>query len=158
MSLYIVNEAVVEMNAKEYSFGEEERKFILEFAFKSQDKELTKQLMMELKHSNQNSEVVMKRFDALLDQKPTWLTQIENLLVALEMYRIEEEKAINRLLEIMRAYNIDISEDMLRSQPLDEVKERISNEISLKEEVGLCQNYKTQSRLSESHMTGLKLQ
>ncbi|MDF2907790.1 MAG: hypothetical protein K0R34_3111, partial [Herbinix sp.] len=67
----------------------------------------------------------------LLDQKPVWLTQIENLLVALEMYRIEEEKAINRLSEIMRAYDIDISEDMLRNQPLDEIKEHVKKGISL---------------------------
>jgi len=26
--------------------------------------------------------------------KPAWVEQVENLLVALEMYRVEEEKAI----------------------------------------------------------------
>ena len=99
MSLNVVNEAVVEMDSKKHSFGEMERKFILEFAFKSQDKELTKQLIMELMNPDVDSHMVMNRFGILLDQKPVWLTQIENLLVALEMYRIEEEKAINRLSE-----------------------------------------------------------
>lgn len=131
MSLNVVNEAVVIMDTQRYPFGEEERKFILEFAFKSQDKELTKQLIMELINSDRSSQMVMNRFTALLDQKPAWLAQIENLLVALEMYRIEEEKAINRLTEIMRAYEIDISEDMLRNQPLDEIKERMKKGISL---------------------------
>lgn len=131
MSLNVVNEAVVVMDEQKHLFGEEERKFILEFAFKSQDKELTKQLIMELMNSDRSSQMVMNRFTALLDQKPAWLVQIENLLVALEMYRIEEEKAINRLTEIMRAYEIDISEDMLRNQPLDEIKERMKKGISL---------------------------
>lgn len=131
MSLNVVNEAVVVMDEQKHLFGEEERKFILEFAFKSQDKELTKQLIMELMNSDRSSQMVMNRFTALLDQKPAWLAQIENLLVALEMYRIEEEKAINRLTEIMRAYEIDISEDMLRNQPLDEIKERMRKGISL---------------------------
>lgn len=131
MSLNVVNEAVVVMDEQKHLFGEEERKFILEFAFKSQDKELTKQLIMELMNSDRSSQMVMNRFTALLDQKPVWLAQIENLLVALEMYRIEEEKAINRLTEIMRAYEIDISEDMLRNQPLDEIKERMKKGISL---------------------------
>lgn len=131
MSLNVVNEAVVVMDEQKHLFGEEERKFILEFAFKSQDKELTKQLIMELMNSDRSSQMVMNRFTALLDQKPIWLAQIENLLVALEMYRIEEEKAINRLTEIMRAYEIDISEDMLRNQPLDEIKERMKKGISL---------------------------
>jgi hypothetical protein len=131
MSLNVVNEAVVVMDAKKHLFGDEERKFILEFAFKSQDKELTKQLITELMSSDRNSQMVMNRFAVLLDQKPAWLVQIENLLVALEMYRIEEEKAINRLSEIMRAYEIDISEDMLRNQPMDEIKERMKKEISI---------------------------
>lgn len=131
MSLNVVNEAVVVMDEQKHLFGEEERKFILEFAFKSQDKELTKQLIMELMNSDRSSQMVMNRFTALLDQKPAWLAQIENLLVALEMYRIEEEKAINRLTEIMRAYEIDISEDMLRNQPLDVIKERMRKGISL---------------------------
>lgn len=131
MSLNVVNEAVVEMDSKKHSFGEIERKFILEFAFKSQDKELTKQLILELMNPDVDSHMVMNRFGILLDQKPVWLTQIENLLVALEMYRIEEEKAINRLSEIMRAYDIDISEDMLRNQPLDEIKEHVKKGISL---------------------------
>lgn len=131
MSLNVVNEAVVVMDEQKHLFGEEERKFILEFAFKSQDKELTKQLIKELMNSDRSSQMVMNRFTALLDQKPVWLAQIENLLVALEMYRIEEEKAINRLTEIMRAYEIDISEDMLRNQPLDEIKERMRKGISL---------------------------
>ena len=131
MSLNIMNEAIVAMDAKRYSFEEEERKFILEFAFKSQDKELTMQLIKEFMKLDQDSQMIMKRFDSLLEKKPMWLTQIENLLVALEMYRIEEEKAINRLTEIMRAYEIDISEDMLRYQPLDEIKERMKKGISL---------------------------
>lgn len=125
-----MNEAVVVMDAQRYPFGEE-RKFILEFAFKSQDKQLTKQLIMELMNPDKKRQMIMNRFAALLDQKPVWLAQIENLLVALEMYRIEEEKAINRLAEIMRAYDIDISEDMLRNQPTDEIKERMKKEISL---------------------------
>ena len=131
MSLNVVNEAVVIMDGQKHLFGEEDRKFILEFAFKSQDKELTKQLIMELMNSDRSSQMVMNRFTALLDQKPVWLAQIENLLVALEMYRIEEEKAINRLTKIMRAYEIDISEDMLRNQPLDEIKERMKKGIRL---------------------------
>ena len=36
--------------------------------------------------------------------KPAWVEQVENLLVALEMYRIEEEKAINHLADILTAF------------------------------------------------------
>lgn len=131
MSLNVINDAVVEMDARKSPFGEEEKKFVLEFAFKSQDKELTKHLIIELMDLSKNPQEIMKRFSALLDQKPVWLSQIENLLVALEMYRIEEEKAIHRLAEIMNAYNIDISEEMLRTQSSEEIKERMKQEISI---------------------------
>ena len=131
MSLNVINEAVVEMDARKSPFGEAEKRFVLEFAFKSQDKELTQHLIKEMMDSDKNSQEVMKRYGTLLDQKPIWLSQIENLLVALEMYRIEEEKAIHRLAEIMNAYNIDISEEMLRNQPIEEIKEQMKKEISL---------------------------
>ena len=39
--------------------------------------------------------------------KPAWVEQVENLLVALEMHRIEDEKAINHLADILTAYGID---------------------------------------------------
>jgi len=131
MSLNVINEAIVEMDARKYSFGEEEKRFVLEFAFKSQDMELTQHLIKELMDLYKNPQEVRKKYGALLDQRPIWLSQIENLLVALEMYRVEEEKAINRLAEIMNAYNINISEEMLRNQPIEEIKEQMKKEISL---------------------------
>ena len=39
----------------------------------------------------------MVTYRSKYDMKPAWVEQVENLLVALEMYRIEEEKAINHL-------------------------------------------------------------
>ena len=54
--------------------------------------------------------------------KPAWVEQVENLLVALEMYRIEEEKAINHLADILTAYGIDAVSythlDVYKRQPL----------------------------------------
>ena len=41
------------------------------------------------------SDEIMVTYRAKYDMKPAWVEQVENLLVALEMYRIEEEKAIN---------------------------------------------------------------
>ena len=51
----------------------------------------------------------MVTYRAKYDMKPAWVEQVENLLVALEMYRIEEEKAINHLADILNAYGIDVS-------------------------------------------------
>lgn len=57
--------------------------------------------------------------------KPNWVGQIENLLVALEMYRIEEEKAINRLTDILKVYGIDVSEEEIRQTDTEELKTKV---------------------------------
>ena len=59
--------------------------------------------------------------------KPAWVEQVENLLVALEMYRIEEEKAINHLADILTAYGIDVSAEetvLQRQKRLKQQSER----------------------------------
>ena len=67
----------------------------------------------------------------MLDEKPVWIGQIENLLIALEMYRIEEEKAINRLADILNAYGIDVTADEIRTVGTNDLKERVKREITL---------------------------
>ena len=54
--------------------------------------------------------------------------QIENLLVALEMYRIEEEKAINRLADILKVYGIDVSAEEIRQIDTEELKTKVKKE------------------------------
>ncbi len=60
--------------------------------------------------------------------KPNWVEQIENLLVALEMYRIEEEKAINRLADILKVYGIDVSAEEIRQIDTEELKTKVKKE------------------------------
>ena len=40
----------------------------------------------------------------LADKKPEWAEQIENLVIALEMYRIEEDKAVKRITDFLTAH------------------------------------------------------
>ena len=67
-----------------------------QFAFRSGSKEDTISLIEALAHSTDKvqSEEIMFTYRSKYDIKPAWVEQVENLLVALEMYRIEEEKAI----------------------------------------------------------------
>lgn len=50
---------------------------------------------------------------------------IENLLVAIEMYRAEEAKAISRLSEVLTAYGVDVSEDALLRADSEEIREKM---------------------------------
>ena len=60
-----------------------------------------------------------------MGNKPDWIRQVENLLVALEMYRLEEEKAVNRLAEILKAYGIELSVEELKEIPQDKIREQL---------------------------------
>jgi len=56
------------------------------------------------------------------------VVQIENLLVALEMYRIEEEKAINRLADILSAYGINVTIEEIRRTDTEELLTKVKKE------------------------------
>ena len=124
MNLAVVNEAVTEMNGVEHQFTEEEKNFVVQFAFRSGSKEDTICLIEALGHSadKAESDEIMVTYRSKYDMKPAWVEQVENLLVALEMYRIEEEKAINHLADILTAYGIDVSAEEIRTTETETLK------------------------------------
>ena len=58
--------------------------------------------------------------------------QVENLLVALEMYRIEEEKAINHLADILTAYGIDVSAEEIRTTETETLKTTVREKVEVR--------------------------
>ena len=112
MNLAVVNEAVTEMNGVEHQFTEEEKNFVVQFAFRSGSKEDTISLIEALAHSA--------------------VEQVENLLVALEMYRIEEEKAINHLADILTAYGIDVSAEEIRTTETETLKTTVREKVEVR--------------------------
>lgn len=64
--------------------------------------------------------------------KPAWVEQAENLLVALEMYRIEEEKAISHLSDILTAYGIDVSAEEIRNTKPEEIRTTIREKAEVR--------------------------
>ena len=136
MGLTIISETVTEMCKLKHSFSDGEKEFVVQFAFKSGDKTLTNQLIDELAacENDQESEKVMEQYMSMIDMKPVWVSQIENLLVSIEMYRIEEEKAINRLAEVLTAYGVDVTEEQVRRADAEEIKEKVNESRSRQEE------------------------
>lgn len=76
----------------------------------------------------------MEQYAKMIDMKPMWVSQIENLLVSIEMYRIEEEKAINRLAEVLTAYGVDVTEEQVRRADAEEIKEKVNESRREQEE------------------------
>ena len=139
MGLQEISEATKCMACVTHVFTEAEKEFILQFACKTGDKELTNKLIDELMAGEKDREFIFKRYQTMVDFRPDWINRIENLLVALEMYRQEEEKAVKRLSDILCAYHIEVPEEVLRGPNLDIVKERIKREAGLQEVNGTCQ-------------------
>ena len=129
MSLDIINETAVKLLQDARHLSEEKKSFVVEFAFKTNDKELTIKLIDELIQKDSDFQSTKEKFETMYDIKPKWICQIENLLVALEMYRIEEERAINRLSDILSAYGITLTGDEIRQMDTQELKERVQKEV-----------------------------
>lgn len=131
MSLVAISETVEVLNHKQPILTEEEKQFVVQFAFKTGDKELTNKLIDELSAPEKDREVIISKYTALVDMKPQWLEHIENLLVAIEMYRIEEEKAVKRLADVLNAYGIDVTIDEIRTADPKELKQKVHKEAVL---------------------------
>ena len=136
MGLTIISETVSEMCKLKHSFSDGEKEFVVQFAFKSGDKSLTNQLIDELSQceDGQESQSIIEKYAKMIDMKPHWVSQIENLLVSIEMYRIEEEKAINRLAEVLTAYGVDVTEEQVRRADAEEIKEKVNESRREQEE------------------------
>lgn len=139
MGLQEIAEATKGIACVTHVFSEAEKEFILQFGCKTGDKELTNGLIDELMAGDTDRESIFKKYQTMVDFRPDWINRIENLLVALEMYRQEEEKAVKRLSDILSAYHIEVPEEELRGPNLDSVKERIKREADLQEVNSACQ-------------------
>lgn len=131
MSLVAISETMEVLNHNQPFLAEEEKQFVAQFAFKTGDKELTNKLIDELSAPEKDREAIISKYTALVDMKPQWLEHIENLLVAIEMYRIEEEKAVKRLADVLNAYGIDVTIDEIRTADPKELKQKVCKEAAL---------------------------
>lgn len=100
-----------------------DKEYVVQFAFRTGDGELTNKLIDELIQPGADRESVYQRFNALADFQPDWIRGIENLLVSLELYRVQEEQAIKTLAEILSAYGIELSEKEIRELSSEEIRE-----------------------------------
>lgn len=136
MSLLMISETMCEKEEILRTLSKDEKEFIMQFAFKTSDKELTEKLIEEMADARDGDEMdaIRKKYSAMYEVKPAWLNQIENLLISIEMYRAQEEKAINTLVEVLGAYGIDVSEEELRQTNVEEIKDKVAESQKEEEE------------------------
>ena len=125
MEIGAIKETAILLTEGRAALTEEEKQFVIQFAFKTEDKELTNKLIDELIMAEGDRSAIITRFQTQLDPKPEWLEQIENLLVSVELYRLEEEKALKQLTDVLGAYGIDVSVEELQKSDTKAIKEMI---------------------------------
>jgi len=131
MSLVAVAETADLINSKQVVLSETDKEFVMQFAFSTGDKELTNKLIDELVEDGADKWAVLQKYSALMEFQPDWIRKIENLLVALEMYRVQEEKAIQTLSEILTAYGTDLTVDEIMEIPADKVREHLEKKETM---------------------------
>lgn len=125
MSLIMITESMKLMEKKNIRLGAKEKEFVLQYAFQTGSPELTEKLIEELAKEDADFEKIKAKFEQANRKVPDWVEQIENLLVALEMYRIEEEKAIKRIADFLRSNGVEIDEAELLESDTDKVKDMV---------------------------------
>ena len=115
---------LMDNTSPDISFADKE--FVAAYAFRTGDMELVNKLIEELQEKDADREAVRTRYMQLAEKKPEWAEQIENLVIALSMYRNEEEKAVKKITEFIKAHGIDITESFVRESDASELRNMIS--------------------------------
>lgn len=131
MSLVAVAETADLINSKQAVLSETDKEFVMQFAFSTDDKELTNKLIDELIEDDADKWAVIQKYSVLMGAQPDWIRRIENLLVALEMYRVQEDKAIQTLSELLTAYGADLSVEEIKEMSTDKVREHIEKKETM---------------------------
>lgn len=58
-----------------------------------------------------------------------WIQQIEELINSLELFRMEEEVALNRITNILNAYGAEVFIEDMKNKETVEIKDIIKDEI-----------------------------
>lgn len=131
MGLVAVAETADLINEKQAALSETDKEFVVQFAFSTGDKELTNKLIDELIEDGADKGAVLQKYSTMTGFQPDWIRRIENLLVALEMYRIQEERAIQTLAELLTVYGADLTVDEIMEMPTDKVREHFEKKDTL---------------------------
>ncbi len=131
MGLVAIAETAELIGSKQAALSVTDKEFVLQFAFSTGDKELTNKLIDELIEEDADKWAVLQKYSVLMEPQPDWIRKIENLLVALEMYRMQEEKAIQSLSELLAAFGVDLTVDELKEMPADKVREQLGKKEAL---------------------------
>lgn len=93
---------------------------------------------------------VPKQETTIEEVAPRWISRIDNLINALEIYRNEEAKAIHRLEVLLAEQGIHISGNDMKDKETEEIREKISEEQKNQQEQERVANEKMNQQLKSN--------
>lgn len=130
MSLVSITESMEMLSEKGNNLSIDDKEFVVQFAFRTEDMELTEKLIEELSQSNSDKNAIRVKYEQLKEKQISWVEKIENLLIALEMYREEEEKAVRRIAEFLRMNGAEIDDQRIMEVDIGEIRKLVSSQMS----------------------------
>ena len=130
MNIVNIANAMAEADKHRGVLTEEEKNFIAYFAYQTGDMKKTKELIERLASLEAGSarRDVLTLYEEQLYRQPKVVRQIEEILVSIERYRIEEQKAINELSKLLTNYGISINDEELKKRDASETVGDIEQE------------------------------
>jgi len=136
MERIAVTQTLVHIHKSMPSLTQEEQEFIARFVFRTGDMELTHKLLEELTEPGVEPERVFQKFALFMEKVSPLAEQLEGLLIALEQYRIQQDRTI-KLLESILLGNQAVKAAQLEEQRKKmEKKEQQEREEKEEEHVG----------------------
>lgn len=116
------------LKASKRKLTDDEKQFVVFYAYKTGDMAQVKQLMKEMEQITDPSEMetIFQKYSKQMHLKGGVEHLAEKLLVCIERYRLEQKNAIEYLSATLQLNGIKISEEEIRDTDMMELKDKIA--------------------------------
>lgn len=137
MELIAVSQTIRHIHEKKFELTLPDQEFVAQFVFRTGDLELTNKLIEELIQPVADKNRIRQKFETMVDPPSDWLQKSEELLIALLLYQIQEEKEVkllSGLLSDCHAPMTEESENHAAMEKEENERERKKEEQFIEEE------------------------
>ncbi len=110
MELIAVTQTIRHIQEKKLELAQSDQEYVAQFIFRTGDLELTNKLIEELIKPDADKNRIRRKFETMVDIPSDWIQKLEELLIALLLYKIQEEKAVKLLNGLLSDCQIPMTE------------------------------------------------
>lgn len=111
MDLTEVTQTIRHIHEKKLELALPDQEYVAQFVFRTGDLELTNKLIEELVQPDADKNRIRREFEIMVDLPSDWIQKLEELMIALLLYRIQEEKAVKLLSGLLSDCHVPMTEE-----------------------------------------------